>query len=255
VAASPLLTSESQLYCLKPQISDSRAGTQDSFMSMPLTDSNPLYHSQYLLGPIETIVCSRRALVSGHLSLHDIAEAYRVLSMRIRDSSKHLSVVADPFPALESLRDKGADVAAALRRDISRDQCVSAWRASDDSFPPAFETVGWEVTTYNTNRATDFSNLCHYALRLLSEIFRLPALSSVFTCTSCIHHLSGNCPYVASSARPWPSPRRCYFYRSLFASSILQCIKDHSALILGSSDAKAPERSSATPDGRRYLIP
>ena len=63
-----------------------------------------------------------------------------------------------------------------------------------------------------------------------------------------------NYPHFASSARPWPSPRRCYFYRSLF-TSILQCIKDHSALILGSSDAKAPERSSATSDGRRYLIP
>lgn len=190
MAASPLLTSESQFYCLKPQISDSRAETQDSFMTMPLTDSNPLYHPQYLLGPIETIVCSRRALVSGNLSLHDIAEAYRVLSTRIRDSSKHLSVVADPFPALEYLRDKGADVAAALRRDISRDQRVSAWRASDDSFPPTSETVGWELATYNTNRATDFSSLCHYALRLLSEIFRLPALSSVFTCTSCVHHSS-----------------------------------------------------------------
>jgi hypothetical protein len=151
---------------------------------MPLTDSNPLYHSQYLLGPIETIVCSRRALVSGHLSPHDIAEAYRALSMRIRESSGHLSVVSDPFPALESLRDKGADVVAALRRDISRALRILAWHAPDDSSAPTTETVDWGLTTYNTNRATDFSILCHYALRLLSEIFRLPALSSVFTCTS-----------------------------------------------------------------------
>ena len=153
-------------------------------MLMPLTDNNPLYNSQYLLGPIETIVCSRQALISGHLSLHDITEAYRVLSMRIRDSSRHLSVASDPFPALESLKDKCADVVAALRRDISRDQHNSAWHTSNDSFVPITETVGWELTTYNTNRATDFSNLCHYALRFLSEIFRLPALSSVFTCTS-----------------------------------------------------------------------
>ena len=166
---------------------------------MPLTDSNPLYRSQYLLGPIETIVCSRRALASGHLSLHDLAEAYRILSMRIRNSSDHLSTVSDAFPALESFRDKGADVVIALRRDVSRALRTSAWRPSDDSSAP---TVGCELTTQNANRATDFSILCHYALRLLSEIFRLPALSSLFTCTSHIHHRSGNCSHSATSARP-----------------------------------------------------
>ena len=169
---------------------------------MPLTDSNPLYHSQYLLGPIETIVCSRQALVSGHLSPHDVVEAYRALSMRIRESSGHLSAVSDPFPALESLRDKGADVAAALRRDISRALPISAWQSSDDSSVPTAETVGQELTMQNAYRSTDFSILCHYALRFLSKIFRLPALSSVFTCTSHIHYRSRNCPHGATSTRP-----------------------------------------------------
>jgi hypothetical protein len=173
-----------------------------SFMSMPLTDSNPLYRPQYLLGPIETIVCSRRALASGYLSLHDLAEAYRTLSMRIRDSSDHLSTVSDAFPALESLRDKGTDVVAALRRDISRALRISAWQPSRNSSTPIAEIVGSELTTHNANRATDFSILCHYALRLLSEIFRLPALSSLFTCTSRIHHRPRNRSHCATSARP-----------------------------------------------------
>lgn len=177
-----------------------RTGTQDSpfpFMSMPLSDSNPLYRSHYLLGPIETIVCSRRALASGHISLHDLMEAYRALSMRIRDSSGHLSAVSDAFPALESLREKGADVASALRRDISRALRISVWQSSDDSSAPTAGTVGCELTTHN---AMDFSILCHYALRLLSEIFRLPALSSLFTCTSFIHHRSRNYSHGATSA-------------------------------------------------------
>jgi hypothetical protein len=192
VGAPPLSTSQSLFYCSKSKLSDSHAGTQAedslfSFMSMHQTDSNPLYLSQYLLGPIETIVCSRRALAFGRLSLHDLAEAYRILSMRIRDSSDHLSTVSDAFPALESLRDKGADVVAALRRDISRALRVSAWQSSDDSSAPTAKTVGCEPTTHNANRATDISIVCNYALRLLSEIFRLPALSSLFTCTSRIH--------------------------------------------------------------------
>ncbi|KAH9955132.1 hypothetical protein BC827DRAFT_887377 [Russula dissimulans] len=41
--------------------------------------------------------------------------------------------------------------------------------------------MSWEPTMYNTNHATDVSTLRHYALRLLSEIFRFPALSSMFT--------------------------------------------------------------------------
>lgn len=166
---------------------------------MPLSDNNPLYCAQYLLGPIETIVCSRRGLASGNISLHDLMEAYRALSMRIRDSSGNLSAVSDAFPALESLREKGADVVSALRRDISRAVRISVWQSSDDSSAPTAGTEGCELTTHNT---MDFSILCHYALRLLSEIFRLPALSSLFTCTSIIHHRSGNYSHGATSARP-----------------------------------------------------
>ncbi|KAH9028344.1 hypothetical protein EDB85DRAFT_2256384 [Lactarius pseudohatsudake] len=121
-------------------------------MSMLSTIDNPLEHPDYFLGPVETIACSLSALSSGRLSLHDITEAYHTLSMRIRRSSSTLTVRTKSFPALEPLRRKGADVAAALRRDIS-----------------------WAVARFRA--APDLSTLCHYALRLLSEIFRLPVLS------------------------------------------------------------------------------
>lgn len=137
-------------------------------MSTPLADDHSLYHSDYLLGPVETIVYSRQALVSGLLSVHDITEAYHTLSMRIRRLSCHLSSVSDAFPALNPLRDKDAEVAAALRRDISWALRISAAHTSGDL------SLG----------STESSTLCHYALRLLSEIFRLPALSSLFACTS-----------------------------------------------------------------------
>ena len=157
-----------------------------SFMSTPLADDRSLYHSDYLLGPVETIVCSHQALASGLLSVHDITEAYRTLSMRIRQLSCHLSAISDAFPALNPLRDKGAEVVAALRRDVSWALPISAAHTSRDlslrSSGPTAEVVCLESTI--SNRATDSSTLCHYALRLLSEIFRLPALSSVFACTS-----------------------------------------------------------------------
>ena len=162
-------------------------------MSTPLADDHSLYHSDYLLGPVETIVRSHQALVSGLLSVHDITEAYRTLSMRFRPLSCHLSAVSDAFPALNPLRDKGAEFVAALRRDISWALRISAAHTSGDlslrSSDPATETVCLGSTIYEANRATDYSTLCHYALRLLSEIFRLPALSSVFACTSLSHDL------------------------------------------------------------------
>jgi hypothetical protein len=157
-------------------------------MSILLTNDNPLEYPDYFLGPIETIVCSHGALASGRLSLHDITEAYHTLSMRIRHSSTTLAAETGSFPALEPLRQKCAYVAAALRRDISRALHGSAPRTSGDSssdlFDPTEESVGWEPTAYNKSRAADLSTLCHYALCLLSEIFRLPVLSSVFSGTS-----------------------------------------------------------------------
>ena len=228
-------------------------------MSTPLADNHSLYHSEYLLGPVETIVCSHQALVSGLLSVHDITEAYRTLSMRIRRLSCHLSAVSDAFPALNPLRDKGAEVVAALRRDVSWALRSPAHTSGDLSLRSsgfAAETVGLESTIYVANRATDSSTLCHYALRLLSEIFRLPALSSVFACTP--HFLwSWDHTHDAPSTRPWPSPRGYYFHRSLppVTSSILGCFKDCDTLIVGPPDAKAPERCPTSSDGRPYPIP
>jgi hypothetical protein len=153
-------------------------------MSIPSTDDNPLEFPDYFLSPVETIACSQSALASRRLSLHDITEAYHILSMRIRRSSSTLTVRTGSFPALEPLRKKGADVAAALRRDISRALHGSAQDSSSYlAEPPTEESIGWESTAHNKSRAVDLSTLCHYALRLLSEIFRLPALSSVFSRT------------------------------------------------------------------------
>jgi hypothetical protein len=150
-------------------------------MSILSTDDNPLEFPDYFRGPIETIACSQSALASRRLSLHDITEAYHILSMRIRRSSGTLTVRTGSFPALEPLRQRRADVAAALRRDISRALHGSAQDSSSYLAEPIEESVGWESTAYNKSRAVDLSTLCHYALRLLSEIFRLPALSSVFS--------------------------------------------------------------------------
>ncbi|KAH8986191.1 hypothetical protein EDB86DRAFT_2832785 [Lactarius hatsudake] len=102
-------------------------------MSILLTNNNPLEHSDYFLGPVETIAYSHDALTSGRLSLHDITEAYHTLSMRIRHSSSTLTVGTRTFTALELLRQKGADVVSALRRDISWALHGSTPRIYDDS--------------------------------------------------------------------------------------------------------------------------
>jgi hypothetical protein len=76
-------------------------------MSILLTNDNPLEFPDYFLGPVETISCSKSALASRRLSLHDITEAYHTLSMRIRRSSSTLTARTGSFPALEPLRQKG----------------------------------------------------------------------------------------------------------------------------------------------------
>jgi hypothetical protein len=156
-------------------------------MSIPLVHDEPLARSEYLIGPIETIVYSHQGLVSGHLSLHDVTEAYRTLSTRIRQSSGSLSIAAGPLPALAPLKENSANLVAALRRDISRNlrafgPHIACDIHSSSSYAVRSEgSVGEEPATYNVNCATDVSTQCHYVLLLLSEIFRFPALLSVFS--------------------------------------------------------------------------
>jgi hypothetical protein len=159
-----------------------------SSMSIPLAHDEPLARPEYLIGPIETIVCSHQGLVSGHFSLHDITEAYRTLSMRIRQSSGSLSIASGPLLALGPLRENSANVATALRRDILRNLRAFTPHTPCDMRPSSSVLseggVDREPATYNVNYATDVSTQCHYVLRLLSEIFRFPALLSVFSRTS-----------------------------------------------------------------------
>jgi hypothetical protein len=154
-------------------------------MSIPLTDYDPLSRSEYFLGPIETIVCSYEGLASGRLSLHDITEAYRTLSMRIRHSLSSLSIASGPLPALEPLRENSSNVIAAWRRDISRTLRAFSPHTPRDmrsgSAGPSEGCMSWEPAAYNVNHAIDYSTQCHYVLRLLSEIFRFPALFSIFS--------------------------------------------------------------------------
>jgi hypothetical protein len=150
-------------------------------MSIPPTDHDPLSHSEYFLGPIETIVCSYEGLASGRLSLHDITEAYRTLSMRIRHSLGSISIASGPLPALEPLRENSTNVIAAWRRDISRTLRAFSQHTSHSSSACSEGRMSWEPAAYNVIHAIDCSTQCHYVLRLLSEIFRFPVLFSIFS--------------------------------------------------------------------------
>jgi hypothetical protein len=219
-------------------------------MSIPPTDDDPLARSEYFLGPIETIVFSHQGLPSGHLSLHDITEAYRTLSMRIRLSSSTLTIASYPLPALEPLRENSANVAAALRRDISRAlRAFAPHTPCDMRSSPSEGRVGWEPAAYNVNHATDFSTHCHYVLRLLSEIFRFPALLSVFSRMSYFSQFADP-PHDRHSTRPRFSFWGCPCYHLLSTTSILQCIKDHHTRVMGSPDPKTPGGSFTSSNGR-----
>lgn len=227
-------------------------------MSILLTNDNPLEFPDYFLGPVETIAYSQSALASRRLSLHDITEAYHTLSTRIRRSSSALIAGTGTFPALEPLKQKGADVVTALRRDISRSLHDFAPHTSEDSFSsladPTEESVGWDRTTYNKSRAADLSTLCHHALRLLSEIFRLPTLSSVFSGTS-LDLWFKNRPEGLPSARSRLPSRRRPFHRSLSSPSIFQCIEDYHPRVLDRPNSSPSENHSISANRGHIFIP
>ncbi|KAI0269933.1 hypothetical protein BC834DRAFT_578053 [Gloeopeniophorella convolvens] len=155
-----------------------------SNLPTPSDDEDPLTLTSYLLSPVEAIVHSTQAVAPDSLSLHDILEAYHILSTRIRRLSSDLEAVPIPITALAPLQTNCASIVVALRRDVSRALRVHVQRDSYECgarFSVAAEGSICVGAACNPKCASESSLLCLYALRLLSEVFRLPPLSSLFS--------------------------------------------------------------------------
>ena len=144
-------------------------------------ENRPLNAKSFLRSPLTTLTSS-----SDHPSTHDILEAYHVLTVRI----KLLSPSFDPaVPALHPIKQNANILAETLKRDLERAlvnplYSPSAWSSYShnagfsDSIPRS--QIPILLTEDDVLRSQESVLVCHYALRLLSLLFRFEVLYQAF---------------------------------------------------------------------------
>ncbi|KAI0061441.1 hypothetical protein BV25DRAFT_1992141 [Artomyces pyxidatus] len=142
---------------------------------------NPLTDADYFLSPVETLTFSLQDFFLEHISVHDICEAYRTLSLRIRMSAQYLATGTDQsaFAALVLLNEQGAQIWEALRRDINRPTRLPVRQESYETYESPGDTQ--DEISEDSKSALDSNILCCYALGLLADWLRISSMSSVFS--------------------------------------------------------------------------
>ena len=132
----------------------------------------------YFSSPIRTLTLSIKDPGHECISIHDLVEAYNVLSTRIRTLNLQLDE-APPFASV--FKERSSDIAYCLGRDIRR---ILPDPFKEQSYQHSF--VGH---SYFTNDSSDDEEiqlltendlLCQYALRFASDLFNLRAIHSCF---------------------------------------------------------------------------
>lgn len=143
-------------------------------------NSKPMMCQSYLSSPLETILESLNDHDSEYISLHDLIEAYNVLSERIRAEAYTLVNGGQYLLAFALLKEHASSLARALRRDIQR-ALIDPSRDLRRTPPPG-ESFLTDVSMndHEIQHARDLPMLCHHSLCVLSDVFAFEALHSLF---------------------------------------------------------------------------
>ncbi|KAL5510988.1 hypothetical protein ACEPAG_3707 [Sanghuangporus baumii] len=135
---------------------------------LTVTEPDPLHSESYFLGPFRTLVASVENANDGVLSIHDITEAYLLLSCRIESQAANLA--DDSVSAVIAVRTLPSHiVCAAIRRDVA--VAIPGPKASYDGL-----SIQERLTDEARSYVKDRSSLCHACLRFLVNFFRFPSL-------------------------------------------------------------------------------
>lgn len=135
----------------------------------------------YFSSPIRTLTLSIKDPGHECISIHDLVEAYNVLSTRIRSLNRQLDE-ASPFMSV--FKERSSDIAYCLGRDIRR---ILPNPFKEQSYQHSF--VGHSYFTDDSSDdeevqlLTENDLLCQYALRFASDLFTFRAMHSYFAGT------------------------------------------------------------------------
>lgn len=137
----------------------------------------------YFDAPIATLLESIEDFASDHIFIHDVAQAYSIFCLQIKAIAKSIYNNTHEIPALHLIKQHAGSIVQCLRRDIRRSLVdpFPELRRSGNSIPDSVALSTQEVSEEEMKYAVDLSIVCHYALQLLSDIFKFPVLSSLFS--------------------------------------------------------------------------
>lgn len=136
----------------------------------------------FFKSPVLTLLESLEDLDADHVSMHDLLEAYAVLSNRIKITAHLLIEIDAEHPALNFLGQHSRSVAECLHRDVRRAFAEPLPQSSnqDAAIPTSFDLLPEEASLNLEKQVVDMSAVCHAALVVVSNIFRFKALSALF---------------------------------------------------------------------------
>ena len=154
---------------------------QDIQAKLPAINSDPMQNVAFLKSPIETLLESTEIDSLDHLSQHDLLEAYNTLQTRIRFQIQVICESDQDLLAWNVVKLYSSQVLQVLRRDIRRALGGPSSPRKSSSLGGSILSNNIEMTADEIKVATDLSLVCHQSLRLLSDLFRFPALYSIFS--------------------------------------------------------------------------
>jgi len=172
-----------------------------------LKDNAIFDDATYLQAPIATLSESTEDALFGHLSTHDLLEAYHILSTRIKTIATALSHDVRDIPAMHDIQQNSAVILSCVRRDIHRafvnpfsepSGCNSL--VSDSVSFPESEAIEGDL-----KHGREMSLISQYALRLLSSIYNLPWLSALFPPQDLIDLLDDVAAVAVADSLPTPN--------------------------------------------------
>lgn len=132
----------------------------------------------YFASPIQTLAESIKDPGQDWITSHDLAEAYNVLSARIRSRIHDILIVDNPLPPLAIFKAQSSQIAECLSRDLER------------LLPSPFDSPQQAGRSYYSDHslssderhiANNNATLCHHALRFMTDIFTFQSLYCNFT--------------------------------------------------------------------------
>ncbi|KAH9841456.1 uncharacterized protein C8Q71DRAFT_700943 [Rhodofomes roseus] len=171
--------------------------------------AEPSTEERYLKAPILTLLASLEDDERSIISLHDVMDAYYTFCGRVKRISDVLSRSPSNVAALRFVEQHSVSIVKCLRRDVRRALVEPLLPASQDVF------ADYHVRFDKPRRrdedmkiATDTVSICLTALRTVSYVLRVPALSQVFAADDLVQLANDVLDIIEFPLLPIPSDKK-----------------------------------------------